>query len=247
MIASIAAICRARHGVLKVDSGVDIGAVTALGHVPIGLGEVPLAACDYPIVLIKDSATGGFRLMVLLSLDGDANLFMIGANWVATYLPLNVLRLPFCLGAPDGAGLVACVDEASRLLNSESGAPLFDADGAETTFLVERRALLNRMRADSEAATEFVSTVVAARIVRPLTLALHFEDRRQQDIEGAYTIDPVALETLPDDSLLALHRSGHLSVVYALVQSLAQVNRLEQLHNARGGSRIIECTTQIHL
>ncbi len=247
MTASIAVIDRARHGGLRVNSGTDIAAAATLGHVPIGLGEVALAGCDYPIVLIKDSATGGFRLVALLGFDAGCNLFILGENWLATYLPLNILRLPFCLGAPDGGDMVACIDESSALLNRASGTPLFDADGAETGFLGQRRALLARMRADAEAAAVFVHTIVAAQIVRPMTLSLSFEDRRQQDIEGAYTIDPIALGLLPDDSLLALHRSGHLAAAYALINSLGQVNRLEQLHNARGNSRVVETATHIHL
>lgn len=247
MDASIAAIDGARHAGLMIDSGIDIDAAAALGHVPIGLGEVPIAGCDYPIVLIKDVASGGFRLVALLGFDAGCNLFVIGGNWLATYLPLNILRLPFCLGAPDGGAVVACVDEASRLLNSTRGAALFDADGTETAFLTGRRALLDRMRADGEAAAAFVRALVTARLVRPMTLSLMFEDRHRQDIEGAYVIDPIALETLPDDVLLAMHRSGHLAAAYALVHSLAQVNRLQQLHNAKGGSLIIESTTHIHI
>ncbi len=214
---------------------------------PIGLGEVPLASCDYPIVLIKDGATGGFRLVALLGFDAGCNLFVMGENWLATYLPHNVLRLPFCLGTPDSETVVVCIDETSALLNEQRGTALFDADGGETAFLTGRRALLDRMRRDAEAATGFVSAIVAARIVRPMTLTLHFEDQRQQDIEGAYTIDPLALTDLPDDILLDLHRSGYVAPIYALIHSLGQVNRLEQLHNARAESRIMASTTQLHL
>ena len=247
MTASIAAISQLRHSRLMVDNGTDIAAAAVLGHVPLGLSEVPLAGCDYPIVLIKDGATGGFRLVALLGFDGGCNLFVMGENWLATYLPHNVLRLPFCLGAPAGGNLVACIDETSALLNAQRGTALFDADGGETAFLTGRRALLGRMQADAEAAAAFVKAIVAARIVRPMTLTLHFGDQRQQDIEGAYTIDPLALEDLPDETLLHLQRSSHLAAVYAIIHSLGQVNRLEQLHNARGESQIVASTVQLHL
>lgn len=247
MTASIAAISQPRHGRMMIDGGTDIAVAAGLGHVPIGLGEIPLAGCDYPMVLIKDGATGGFRLVALLGFNAGCNLFVMGENWLATYLPHNILRLPFCLGAPDGENVVACIDETSALLNEQRGTALFDADGGETAFLTGRRALMDRMQKDAEAATGFVSAIVAARIVRPMTLTLHFEDLRQQDIEGTYTIDPLALEDLPEEILLNLHRSGYIGAVYALIHSLGQVNRLEQLHNARGDSRIIASTTQLHL
>lgn len=247
MTASIAAVSRARHGSVTIGSGSDFAAASMLGQVPIGLSEIPLAVCDFPLVLIKDSATGGFRLVVLLGFEADRNLFVIGENWAATYLPLNILRLPFCLGAPDGGAVDLCIDEASSLLGCAPGAALFEASGAETVFLAGRRALLQQMLADAEAAAQFVGAIAAERLITPMTLTLHFADHHQQDIEGAYTIDPLALETLSDATLLRLHGQGHLASVYAVMHSLGQLNRLEQLHNARGERQITASAVQLHL
>lgn len=247
MTASIAAVSPARHGQTTIGPGTDLAAAAVLGHVPLGLGEVPLAACDYPIVLIKDGATGAFRLVALLGFEAARNLYVIGESWAATYLPQNILRLPFCLGAPGGGAVELCIDEASSLFGRAPGAALFEADGSETAFLAGRRALLSKMLADAEAADRFVSAIAAERLITPMTLTLHFADQHQQDIAGAYTIDPLALETLADASVLKLHRSGHLAPIHAMIQSLGQINRLEQLHNARGERRITRSAVQLHL
>lgn len=247
MTASIAAVSHARHGKLTIGSGSDFAAAAALGHVPIGLSEIPLAVCDFPLVLIKDGVTGGFRLVILLGFEADRNLFFIGESWAATYLPLNILRLPFCLGAPDGGEVELCIDEESSLLGRAPGAALFDGNGAETAFLAGRRALLQQMLADAEATAQFVGLIVAERLITPMTLTLHFADQQQQEIEGAYTIDPLALESLPGETLLRLHSQGHLGTIYAVMHSLSQLNRLEQLHNARGAVQVTGSTVQLHL
>lgn len=245
--ATIAAVRYARHGHVTIGTGADLAAAAGLGHVPLGLSEVPLAACDYPIVLIKDGATGIFRLVALLGFEADRNLYVISESWAATYLPLNVLRLPFCLGTPGGDAVELCIDEASSLVGRTPGAALFEADGSETTFLASRRALLAKMLEDAEASALFVIVIAAERLITPMTLTLHFADQHQQDIAGAYTIDPLALETLADAAVLRLHRSGHLAPLHAMMHSLGQLNRLEQLHNARGERQITKSAVQLHL
>ncbi len=245
--ATLAAVRRERHAGLTVGHGTDLTAAAALGHVPLGFGEIPLALCDYPIVLIKDGATGAFRLVALLGFAANRNLFVLGENWAATYLPLNVLRLPFYLGAPDGGEPDLCIDEASSLIGRTPGSALFDGTGAETPFLTGRRALLQTMRADAEKTAQFVSAIAAARLVTPMTITLHHADQHQQDIEGAYTIDPLALETLDDAALLQLHRAGYLGAIHAMMHSLGQFTRLEQLHNAHGERPIARSAVQLHL
>lgn len=245
--ASLAAVRPERHGSLTIGQGTDLAAASQLGHVPLGFSEIPLAICDYPIVLIKDGTTGAFRLVALLGFAANRNLYVLGDNWAATYLPLNVLRLPFYLGAPDGGEPELCLDEASGLVGRAPGHALFEPGGTESPFLAGRRTLLQTMRADAERTAHFVSAVAAARLITPMTITLHFADQHQQDIEGAYTIDPLALETLDDAALLQLHRAGHLGAVHAVMHSLGQLTRLEQLHNAHGERPITRSAVQLHL
>jgi SapC len=247
LTASIAAVRASRHAQVTIGSGIDLAAAATLGHVPIGLSEIALAVCDFPVVLIKDGATGGFRLVVLLGFEANRNLFVLGESWAATYLPLNVLRLPFCLGAPDGGEVELCIDEASSLFGCTPGIALFEASGAESAFLARRRALVQQMLPDAEAAARFVAALAAARLITPMTLTLQYADQHRQDIQGAYTIDPLALETLDDATVVQLHRSGHLGPIHAMMHSLGQLNRLEQLHNARGERQIASSAVQLQL
>ena len=245
--ATLASVRAERHAGLTIGHGTDLAAAAGLGHVPLGFSEIPLAVCDYPIVLIKDGATGAFRLVALLGFAANRNLFVIGENWAATYLPHNVLRLPFYLGAPDGGAPELCLDEASSLIGRTPGNTLFEPNGTETAFLAGRRKLLQTMLADAEKTAAFVSTITAARLVTPMTITLHHADQHQQDIEGAYTIDPLALEALDGAALIALHRDGHLGAIYAVMHSLGQLSRLEQLHNAHGERPITRSAVQLHL
>lgn len=244
---TLAAVRPERHGQLTIGTGTDLATAAGLGHVPLGFSEIPLAVCDYPIVLIKDGATGAFRLVALLGFAANRNLFVIGENWAATYLPHNVLRLPFYLGAPDGGAPELCLDEASSLIDRTPGYALFEPNGTESAFLAGRRKLLQAMLADAEKTAAFVDAIAAARLVTPMTITVHHADQHQQDIEGAYTVDPLALEALDGTALTAPNRNGHLGAIYAVMHSLGQLSRLEQLHNAHGERRIVRSAVQLHL
>ncbi|WP_254555531.1 SapC family protein, partial [Salmonella enterica] len=79
-------------------------------------------------------------------------------------------------------------------------------------------------------------------LIRPLAVSLNKADGSDHDLAGLYTIDEVAMQGLPDAELLALHRADRLAPAAVLTASLAQVERLRQLHNARFTPAITACS-----
>jgi SapC len=51
-------------------------------------------------------------------------------------------------------------------------------------------------------------------------------------LDGLYTISRAKLAYLDDSAILDLHQSGYLGSIHAIANSLAQIVRLQQLHNA---------------
>ncbi|APX64622.1 SapC family protein [Sphingomonas sp. gentR] len=195
----------------------------------IGLSEIAVAAADMPLCLAKDGQTGRFNLIALMSLVEPANLFVFGGGFQATYVPRAVMLGGFRLDARGAAGLA--IDPADPSLG-DAGGPLFA--GEQPTPLADDIArALERLVADVEAAQALVDAWAAHGLIRALGLSLAKADGGAHDLAGLYTIDEAAVQALPDADVIALHRADRLAPAAVLTASLAQVERLRQLHNAR--------------
>lgn len=204
----------------------------------IGLSEIAFAAADMPLCLAKDGQTGRFNLIALMSLVEPGNLFVFGGGFQATYVPRAALLGGFRLDAGGAAGLA--VDPTDSSLG-ENGEALFDGD-YPAPLLANVAQGLERLVADVAVAQTMVDRWAEYRLIRPLALSLTRDDGTVHDLAGLYTIDEVAMQALPDADVLALHRADRLAPAAILTASLAQVERLRQLHNARFAPAITEYT-----
>lgn len=228
---TVSALNRSRHARVCIAPPPDLTYAGKQSHAVLGLTEVSLAAADYPLVLLKDGHTGRFHLAALLGLNEGSNLYVLNAKWHATYIPLTVLRYPFFL--EEGALLGLAIDETSALVGN-SGERLFDDQGEPTPYAMVASDRIGQMNRDRTAMAAFVDDIVGRQLVRPLPVTLIYEDGASTRVDGLYGIDSFALEALDGESLAQLNRRGHLGPVYVMMASLAQLIRLEQLHNARG-------------
>lgn len=194
--------------------------------VQIGLSEIASAAADMPVCLAKDATTGRFNLIALMGLSAPVNLFAADGAFRATYLPQAAMLGGFRLDDTGIAGLA--VDEAVR---GDAGTALFD-DGSPAAVLGHIHAALGRLVADVAAAQALVDDYAARRLIRPLRLVLRHADGSDHVLDGLYSVGPEALRALDDAAIVALHRADRLSPAAVMAASLAQVERLRQLHDA---------------
>ncbi|MBJ6122367.1 SapC family protein [Sphingomonas mollis] len=231
----IAPLNMADHGALCFDRNA-AGATRQI--VQLGLSEIAFAAADMPLCLAKDANTGRFDLIALLGLVEPTNLFSFGGHFQATYIPRAALLTGFRLDPNGAAGLA--VDVADPTIGTD-GEPLF-ADGRPAPLLGHLHQALEQVMADIAAARTLIARYAAKRLVRPLILSVRKADGRDHDIAGLYTIDEPAMRALPDDEVVALHRADALAPSTILSASLAQIERLRQLHNARFEPAISSCS-----
>lgn len=218
---------RARHhGGLRFDRG---AAAANRQFVRLGLSEIAFAAADMPLCLAKDAQTGRFELIALLGLIQPLNLFSIAGRFHATYVPRAAMLTGFRLDGDGDAGLA--IDEADPTIG-DRGEPLF-VDGRPSAMLDGLRQALERTMADVAAGRTLIDAYAARRLIRPLRLTARLDDGRDHDIAGLYTVDEAAVRHLPDADILALHHADALAPLTVLSSSLAQVERLFQLHNSR--------------
>lgn len=216
----------ARHHAVCVDT---MAGAAARQFVQIGLSEIALAAADMPLLLVKDGQTGRFNLVALFGLIEQRNLFWQQGGMQSTYLPRAASLTAFRIN-PEGLEGIG-LDEADPAL-SLRGEPLFAADGSATPFLTSIRNALCAVIADVAAAQALIDAYAQLRVIRPLSLVLRHADGHEHAITGLYGLDEEQLAALDDATVVALHRADRLAPAAVMTASLAQVERLKQLHNA---------------
>jgi hypothetical protein len=215
-----------RHRDVRIIPGPDMTWSRRLNHAQIGLSETGVAASDYPLLFMKDSESGRFRLIALFGLRPDANFFVVGDQWQATYLPLQAMGAPFHLAGPEKA---LCIDEASDLVSTDSGIALFSEDSDETAELSRIQSMFDYLRSDLDVADDFVTALMALGLIRPLSITLEFGDGASEQVEGLYSISPPRLGALDDAAIIDLHRRTYLDKIHIIINSLGQLNRIQQL------------------
>ena len=215
-----------------------------MNHVQIGLHETGVAASDYPLLFMKDVESGQFRLVALFGLRPDANFFVVNDHWQATYLPLAVLAAPIYLGGPER---FLCIDESSDLVTTDIGTALFSDDSRETKELLRVRSMLEYLRDDLDDANAFTAAMVDLNLIRPLSVTLDFDHGDSEQVEGLYSISPPSLLSLEDSVIVDLHRRSFLDKIYIIINSLGQINRIQQLSNLHSEKKIMRLTTEMDL
>jgi hypothetical protein len=226
-----------RHGRARLRLPADL---SPLRFVRLGLSELAAASADVPIVLAKEAETGRFNLIALLSLAEPRNLCWRAGTWQATYMPVAARLLPFRLDPQGVCGLA--IDEA---MLSDDGLPVFAPDGQPSESLREAAVQLQRLVGDIAEAQARVDRFAALRLIRPIRCNLQRADGRPHAIDGLFTLGTEALESLADDAVVELHRSGGLAAAAVMRASLSQLERLRQLHNLSGENPILGLTATI--
>lgn len=231
-----------RHRDVRIMPGSDMASARALNHARIGLSETGVAASDYPLLFMKDGESGHFRLVALFGTKTDVNFFVINDQWQATYLPASVLGLPFHLA---GAERLLCIDEDSDLVTTDVGAPLYSADGEETADLSQIRVKFDHLRDDLAAADEFAAMLAGMNLIRPLPVILEFDDGASDMVTGLYSISQERLAAMDDAAIIDLHRRHYLDKMHIIINSLAQIYRLQQLYPFHCGGKSVRLIAEM--
>jgi hypothetical protein len=235
----IAPLHHARHARIQLRQPTS---ATQLRFALLGRSELTLACADFPICLAKETATGRFNLIALFGLVEPRNLFWLNEKWQATYLPEATTTAPFLLDPNNEHGLA--IDEDGVTLNTD-GMQLFAADGRASEFLKNICVRLKRITDDIADAQRMVDKFAERRLIRPLQLILRHADGHEHQIDGLYSLGTEALAKLADDAVVELYRTGDLAAAAIMSASLAQIERLRQLHNASSAKAIISARVAI--
>jgi hypothetical protein len=207
-------------------TGFSFAATTGL--VPLVGAELPKAALAMPIGFSQRS-DGRFVLVGILSLTPGRNLFVApDGRWLGGYVPAAIRSHPFRLLRGEGTeDLVLCVDEQSDLVGEggANGLPFFDGQGNLTPATKDVLDFLGQLERNRAATEVAVSALAAAGLICPWPIKLS----AGEVVGGLHRTDERAMNAVQDDAFLRLRRSSALSIAYAQLLSMGQIQVLERL------------------
>lgn len=217
---------RETHGHLRLNrEAPDYGFARDSVTVALTAGELPAACAEYPCVMARQP-DGTLSLLAVTGLQAGQNLFIDSEGaWLGDYLPATLATWPFRLvrEAADGRFLVAVMPDA---LSASSGDPLFNADGQESPWLLERLRQLTETDAGMKETTEQLDLLEAAHVLTERSMQAVLADGRDLELHGFLTVDEARLQALPEKTVHELHTRGALTLAYLHLLSLRRFRKL---------------------
>lgn len=194
---------------------------------------------EFPLLLRKTEEAPGFVAHAILGFEKDENLFVEGDRWTTTSIPATLARGPFSLGyirGEDGsdapAGLKVMIDEQHPRLRAE-GQPVFLPLGGETPYLQGIKRVLQTVDAGLRADRLLYSELVAMDLLEEVAIQISVFPELRYDFSGYHSVSQEKLTALSAEQVFRLHRLGLLGLVYFLISSLGNFQKLVNLKVAR--------------
>ncbi len=174
--------------------------------VPLGIGEFPRAAGQYPIVFVD---AGAPMPLAVLGLHGRNLMVGPDGRWrEGHYVPAYIRRYPFILVETEAAGdRLPAIDEACGWLLPDGARAdatrLFDASGGPSRCVAEMMELCAAVDAEHRRSAAFVQALAGQGI-----LVVPRADR-----DGFRIVDEAAWRALPAETLGGWHRQGWTDLV----------------------------------
>lgn len=233
-MASIKAINSSSHGKVKIKSNVNFIQSKDKHFAPVVVQEFMGASQEFPIVFVKDTATGRFNAVVLLGLKPSTNLFYAEKSWQASYVPQALKLYPFLIHQEEGSdSAILCLDESSPLVNEETGEALFDENGKQKQWLTAQGEAVVDYIEKTEVTQGFIKLLLAKELLAPQTLNLKFDGEEEYTLGGLYVIDEKKLNALSDEDFIEMRKTGALPAIYAVLMSMQRINQLARKQSAK--------------
>ena len=199
--------------------------------------EFSKAQREYPILFRKDSETGRFLPVVLLGFEEHENLFLDeGATWNARYIPLAVRQGPFLIGLQQQEAeqrLAIYADLNDPRIEQNALPALFNTDGHASATLNVIRDVLSARHKGSELLEPMIDAFLKYNLLERVVLEIDLNHGATVKFDAGYTVHIENLMALENDAVVALHRSGFLSLAYNVADSVNNIQRLVDIKNAK--------------
>ncbi|WAJ71968.1 SapC family protein [Catenovulum adriaticum] len=197
----------------------------------LSLSEIPKAACCWPIFLSRTNADRAFDVKCLMSLTPERNLFVENSIWTAPFMPATLAVYPFVLANDGRHGYVLATRPCSTTIFDDGDTLLFNELGQPSVVQKQIQYKLQGILNETAALNEFAKMMGEMALTKEINAVVHYSDQSKQVLESLITIDEDKLNNLSDADLVKLQRSGFLSLIHAILNSIFQLNGLILKHN----------------
>ncbi len=193
----------------------------------LSVHEFPRASSEYPLLFVKDSETGQFKAVALLGLTPGENLYAVPGTAKPNYWPQALSNYPLVLIAdPNNQSQFSIgLQTASPLVNDTEGELLFDEQGQETAFLIQKKQNLLKAYEQQQITDAFAVLLAELNLLQAQKFSVDIKGQ-SFELNGLYIINEQQLLQLPAEQFNDLRQRGFLPAIYAQLNSLHQFNRL---------------------
>lgn len=234
-----------KHSDVRVDEGKLAKTFANFHLVNVEIKEAVQASSEYPLFFSKVSNQQRWTISALCGFAPKENVFETQGTWLAHVTPLSLRTLPFTLSFesdPTTPETLLDMDSpavAKSNTGKDSGDALFLSSGRPTAYLDNKQKLLKERVDAMQQTASLLSELAELALIQPTDLLIEYADKTQQRVGGLAMLNEERLQQLSPETLSALNKKGVLSVLFNILGSVFQINRVIRLHNTKFPTRLI--------
>ncbi len=189
---------------------------------------------EFVILFRRDANKRTFSALALLGFEAGENLYLDGADWLASYKPAALTVTPFLIGRAehdDGEAQVHIDLDHPRVSTGGDGVRVFDEHGGASPYFEQIVERLGALDEGYRSSADFFSALERYDLLEPFALDVELRNGARHRMVGYHLINEDKLATLDGGALEELNSSGRLLPIYMAVASLANLSRLIESKN----------------
>ncbi|GAB3242187.1 SapC family protein [Chitinimonas naiadis] len=222
-----------QHADLRLSLAQNYVYASQVHAVPVVGGEFNNLLREYAIVF-AESGDDTYTPTVMLGLKTEENLFVdADGKWDAQYVPFFVRRYPFVTVEVENNDAVLCIEEtAARGIQREEDALVFE-NGQPSEAMKQFANLMFQSRDDANRSREFGTELGKAGLLRQVSASAQLPSGETVSMDGMWVVDEEKLRALPGAKAEEWLKNGMLSLIYAHLFSLSNLEGLVTRLQAR--------------
>ena len=239
-----------KHSDVRVDEDKLAKTFANFHLVNVEIKEAVQASSEYPLFFSKVSNQQRWTISALCGFAPKENVFETQGTWLAHVTPLSLRTLPFTLSYENDpttpetlldmdSPAVAKGTDLKETVSKGSGEALFLSSGRPTAYLDNKQKLLKERVDAMQQTASLLNELAELGLIQPTDLLIEYADKTQQRVGGLAMLNEERLQQLSPETLSALNKKGVLSVLFNILGSVFQINRVIRLHNTKFPTRLI--------
>lgn len=191
----------------------------------------------YPI-LFQRIEDGSWLTIVIFGFEASENLFLTGDTWRVPYIPAVIEREPFIIGMQHRAsGIVEPVVhvdlESPRISKDGEGEAVFLSLGGRSPYLERITNILSTVHEGVVEVQRMLTEFSRLGLIETVTIEVEFSNGNHYRNSHYATVSKEKLLALPDNEIIALHKSGLLRYAYLIIGSISNIQQMVEIKNTR--------------